>query len=77
MNVSTVAVVARSAGVLLQVRVDERLKPLSDRALGEIAHVVDVLAGGPCEMCGHDLEDHVVTPGPFGNPFLYCEKGGN
>ncbi len=75
MSVSTVAVVARSSGRLLEVRVDDRLRPLTVRVLDEIAAVVDVFAYGTCGMCGVGVGGHVVKPGRSGRPFLFCEKG--
>ncbi len=43
--------------------------------LSEIAEAIDGFVYELCEVCGHDLDGHVVVPGPLGHPHLYCENG--
>jgi hypothetical protein len=68
--VTTTTVVAQPSGVRMTVRVDPRVTDLA-----AVAEVVDFFVYSRCEECGFDLEDHVVTPDPFGEPHLWCEKG--
>jgi hypothetical protein len=64
------SIVAQPSLVAMNVRVDPRVTDLD-----AVAEAVDGFDNERCETCGFDVEDHVVTPGPFGKPFLYCEKG--
>lgn len=69
-------VVAQPSNVTMNVRVDERCPSPGwndgwDEALAE---AIDAFVYELCD-CGYDVDGHIVTPGPFGQPFLYCEKG--
>lgn len=72
-------VVATPSGVTFDVRVEppdgSTTSHLAPRWWGEVADAIDSFAYTRCETCGYDLEDHVVVPGPFGKPFIHCEKG--
>lgn len=71
-----VQVVAMPSLVTMQVRVDLQDAPapaLSPTWDEDLADVVDFFVYERCEVCGFDLDGHVVVPGPFGHPFLYCE----
>lgn len=71
----TIRVVAQPSEVPMQVRVD--LKGCQPPAGwdADVAEAVDSFVYSLCETCGFDVDAHVVTVGPFGNPFLYCERG--
>lgn len=72
-----ITVVAQPSNAVLRARVDGRCpSPGQDAGWDEaLSEALDFFVYTQCESCGYDLEDHTVTPGPFGQPFLYCEKG--
>jgi hypothetical protein len=45
--------------------------------VADVAEQIDSFVYSRCEGCGFDIDAHVVTLDPLGNPFLYCEKGEN
>lgn len=77
MRVILTTVVAQPSEVAFEVRIDLRGADPADVPDGwadDVAEAIDSFVYERCSACGFDIEDHIVTPGPFGNPFLWCEK---
>ncbi len=70
-----VTVVAQPSEVTFRVRVDARGADVNPQWDADVAVAVDSFVYELCDACGYDIEDHVVVPGPFGKPFIRCEKG--
>ncbi len=75
MTASWTTITAQPSLVAMQVRIDPRLPVVNPNWEDDVADAIDFFVYEMCDACGLDVGDHIVTPGPFGKPFLFCEKG--
>ncbi len=67
------SLIAEPSGVAMNVRIV--WPSITSRDLGAVAEAIDGFVYELCEVCGYDLDGHVVVPGPLGHPHLWCQTG--
>lgn len=48
--------------------------PLADTYDDEVASIKDSFNYEDCEVCGGDLDDHIIGPDALGHAHAYCKR---